>query len=187
VVAVSLKTDLDIAAAGAPRETIIYPTWDLEEVFRAGLAGRATTTTVTIPTVTEPYLAPPNRHQVVVATMAPARHTDFDAAQIQSNMIHAAEEVVPGLRDHIAFALGTDGASALPLHQIGPIYGWSLTPGNSGPSRLPQITPIGGLYLAGHWTQPGYSIWGVIASGLRAARLMLQRHLTDGLQLGIDN
>lgn len=35
---------------------------------------------------------------------------------------------------------------------------------------LPHTTPIRGLYLSGHWTQPGGGVYGVVASGLETAR-----------------
>ena len=49
----------------------------------------------------------------------------------------------------------------------GAIYGWDQTVNNSGPSRLPQKTPIKNLYLAGAWTSPGHGYGGVIFSGLQ--------------------
>ena len=48
----------------------------------------------------------------------------------------------------------------------GAIYGWDQTIDNSGPTRLPQTTPIKHLYLAGAWTQPGHGYGAVIPSGL---------------------
>jgi len=49
----------------------------------------------------------------------------------------------------------------------GAIYGWDQTLDNSGPTRLPQTTPIRNLYLAGAWTQPGPGYGAVIPSGLQ--------------------
>jgi phytoene dehydrogenase-like protein len=49
----------------------------------------------------------------------------------------------------------------------GAIYGWDQTVDNSGPTRLPQTTPIKNLYLAGAWTQPGHGYGAVMPSGLQ--------------------
>lgn len=59
--------------------------------------------------------------------------------------------------------------------------GWSITPSQSGSRRLSPFTPIAGLYLAGQWTQPGPGMAWVMASGLRAARLILDVSTDDPL------
>lgn len=51
----------------------------------------------------------------------------------------------------------------------GAIYGWDQTLDNSNPRRLPHVTPIKNLYLAGAWTKPGHGYGGVIASGLECS------------------
>ena len=52
----------------------------------------------------------------------------------------------------------------------GAIYGWSLGPDQVGPGRPANTTPAPGLYLAGHWAQPGGGVYGVVHSGVNAAR-----------------
>lgn len=59
------------------------------------------------------------------------------------------------------------------LNLTGSIYGWEQSIQQSGRNRLGHITPIKGLYLAGHWTQPSGGIPGVTVSGLRTASLIL--------------
>jgi prolycopene isomerase len=180
-----LGTDLDVTAMGARQETFVYRSWDLEEVYRSGRAGRPVGVLVTIPTLVDPDLAPPGRHQVVVGAIAPDRVQDADPAAMTAVMVEAAEEVVPGLSGHIVHATGAGApphdASAVPVRRIDTIYGWSLAPGSSGPFRLPQTTPVDGLHLAGQWTQPGHGVWTVVGSGLRAARLVLDRQPAAGL------
>ena len=53
------------------------------------------------------------------------------------------------------------------------MYGWELSPDQTGPLRLASETPIEGLHLAGHWTQPGAGVYGVMASGAGCARRIL--------------
>jgi len=84
-------------------------------------------------------------------------------------LIDAAENrLLPGLRAAIEVKeIGT------PLTNLrytsnyrGAIYGWDQTLQNSGDKRVPHITPIKNLYLAGAWTRPGHGYGGVIWSGL---------------------
>jgi prolycopene isomerase len=56
------------------------------------------------------------------------------------------------------------------LNLTGAIYGWEVSPKQVGRRRLSHATPIRGLYLSGHWTQPGGGVYGVVASGLETAR-----------------
>jgi len=97
-------------------------------------------------------------------------------------MLERAGEVLPGLRDHVTFVEGgSPVAKPFPLHSIGPIYGWAASPGQTGASRLGNRTPVSGLLLAGHWSQPSHGILFVVASGLRVARLVLGVDASRGL------
>jgi phytoene dehydrogenase-like protein len=66
---------------------------------------------------------------------------------------------------------GTGSGSRLRL--VGPIYGWATTPRQIGVRRLPQETPVVGLFLAGHWAQPAHGLVPVMMSGIRVARIVL--------------
>jgi prolycopene isomerase len=52
---------------------------------------------------------------------------------------------------------------------------------------LPNQTPIDGLYLAGHWTQPGGGIYGVIVSGVQTAQTVLGLVTTDELFAALEH
>jgi phytoene dehydrogenase-like protein len=79
------------------------------------------------------------------------------------------EKLMPGLRKAIEVKeIGT------PLTNVrytsnyrGAIYGWDQTVDNSGPTRIPQATPIKNLYLSGAWTSPGHGYSAVLSSGLQ--------------------
>lgn len=91
------------------------------------------------------------------------------------------EKLFPDLRKHITF---TEGATPrtmerYTLNLTGAIYGWELSPEQVGRGRLPHNTPINGLYLSGHWTQPGGGLYGVVISGLQTARMILGYKNTD--------
>ena len=90
-------------------------------------------------------------------------------------MLTAAESRFPGLRQHVRFA---EGGTPRTLERYtrnsdGATYGWALGPDQIGPGRPANITPLAGLYLAGHWAQPGGGVYGVVTSGVSAARAIL--------------
>lgn len=49
----------------------------------------------------------------------------------------------------------------------GAIYGWEMSPKYMLSGRLENRTPIKGLFLTGHWTNPGCGVLGVASSGFR--------------------
>lgn len=90
--------------------------------------------------------------------------------RIADILIKKVEEVVlPGLSRAIEIKeIGTPLTNwRYTRNYRGAIYGWDQTVDNSGPTRLPQTTPIKNLYLAGAWTQPGHGYGAVIPSGLQ--------------------
>jgi prolycopene isomerase len=99
----------------------------------------------------------------------------MDESSVVERMLDFAEGVLPGLRDHLTFVdePASEPTGHIPLHRLGPIYGWAMSPRQAGVRRLPHQTPVAGLYLAGHWTQPGNGVFTVIESAVQAARLVL--------------
>jgi prolycopene isomerase len=90
-------------------------------------------------------------------------------------MLRAADARFPGLREHLRF---TEGATPRTLERYtrntgGAAYGFAVTPNQVGPGRPAVETEVAGLYLAGHWAQPGGGVYGVVASGTDAARRIL--------------
>ena len=59
-------------------------------------------------------------------------------------------------------------------NQAGAMSGWAATPNQSGSRRLSMRTPIEGLYLSGHWTQPGQGVLRAHVTGFWAAHLVLE-------------
>jgi phytoene dehydrogenase-like protein len=180
-----LGTDLDLTAINPSLETFVMTDWDLEDGFRSEIEGKPGNVTVTIPTLADSGLAPDGHHQIIVQGAAPTDPEAVNETEIASHYLRLAQQVIPDLGNHITHALGADqgatGPSSLPLHRIGPIYGWDNSPSSSAIRRLPQKTPLKGLYLAGQWTQPGHGVWTVIASGVQAARLILNKSIHTGM------
>jgi all-trans-retinol 13,14-reductase len=97
--------------------------------------------------------------------------------RIADVLIRKAEEnLLPGLSKAIEVKeIGT------PLTNVrytsnyrGAIYGWDQTTDNSAPNRMPHVTPIKNLYLAGAWTNPGGGYGAVLPSGLECFSLIMK-------------
>jgi prolycopene isomerase len=104
-------------------------------------------------------------------------------------MVGQVDARVPGFSGSLRFAEGGTPRTMerYTRNTAGAIYGWELSPSQVGPGRLGGVTPIAGLYLAGHWTRPGGGIYGVVLSGIDAAIRVLGMRSPDALwqQLGV--
>lgn len=170
-------TDLDVAGLGAYRDVNLSLDWDPERTYQRALAGEVTNLSILVPTLADPTLAPPGEHLVILKTVAadqPGLGEQDDTGRAEQ-MLQVCETVLPDLRRHLTYLDHVDPHARLPspLHHMGAIYGWSGSPRDTGPRRLPPHTPIRGLLLAGQWTQPGPGICTVMQSGIGAARLAL--------------
>ena len=78
-------------------------------------------------------------------------------------MLDLYEGVIPGLRDHLThFEVATPATLARYAgNGDGAIYGWENSPANAVSRRLHHWTPLPGLFVCGHWTQPGSSAFRV--------------------------
>lgn len=172
-----LGTDLDVSSLGVTHENALYTSWDLEETSRDKISDGLPAPFVTVPTLTDKSLAPPDKHIVILTTfVGPAAISNTDCnpdSAIFRMILEKGEMVLPGLGDHI-----TDhGGCAI----LGPVYGWEATPRQSGAFRPGHITPIPGLYLCGQWSQPGHGIWTVALSGIRTARIIQNKDTSKGM------
>lgn len=177
VLGLHLGTNLDIHSMGVPKVTMISQR-DLDLVYADSMRGRVGGVGMHIPTTSDPTLAPPGEHLVILQAFISSDAENLSppaSDQFAEALLEKAEEVLPDLREHITFVDGATQGSRqqYPLHRLGPIYGWAALPEQSGPRRLPNRTPVDGLYLSGHWTQPGHGIWTVVLSGINLSRLLL--------------
>jgi prolycopene isomerase len=185
VLGLFLATNLDVHALGIPKVTLVS-SWDLDDAYASALQGRAKGAAVHVPTVIDPTLAPPGEHLVIVQSFVPAEAAGLSpsaSAKYAESLLDLAERVLPGLRDHIIFVAdaANEEQQTFPLHRLGPIYGWANSVAQAGPRRLPYKTPVSGLYLAGHWTQPGSGVWTVVLSGINAARYVLGKNMSEAI------
>jgi prolycopene isomerase len=171
-------TTLDVRATGLAHETFVYKHWDHEETWRDVEAGRPGGMWLSFPTLHDPALAPEGEHIVIFTSLMP-----YDIGEpwhevkerYTQTMIDEVEAVMPGYRDSITFVDSATPATfeSYTLSQRGAIYGWENVPNQTMPKRLDQVTPVGGLYLAGHWTDPGTGSVRCLLSGLRVAAAVM--------------
>lgn len=135
-------------------------------------------------TLLDPSLASRNRQILTIAvpmrTVEPddwgvssyhERNEEYRSRKeaITEELISIVEGTIPRLREHI---LVKEAATPLTfqrytLNKNGSYLGFDICF-----KRLPQKTPIDGLYLAGGWTEPHAGVMGVIISGKQAAELV---------------
>ena len=175
---VYMATDLDMQQMNAGHEMFLYRSWDHDETHQNICEGKPAGIVVTVPTLIDPSLAPPGEHLVTITTLIPyeigaswrqkkARYGDL--------LLDEIEAVFPSFHDHITFAEEASPRTMerYTLNFTGAVYGWEVSPEQVGRNRLEHQTPIEGLYLLGHWTQPGGGIYAVVVSGLQTAQIVL--------------
>jgi prolycopene isomerase len=165
---------LPVQESGLASEVFVYDHWDHNETWADVEAGRLGGMWLSVPTLHDPSLAPDGEHLVMLTSLIP-----YDIGEPWSEakpryeelLVDRVEKLLPGYRDSITFleSATPETFERYTLAQKGAIYGWENTPQQSQPKRLPFETPLGGLYLAGHWTDPGTGSVRCLLSGLRAA------------------
>jgi len=181
-----LATDVPTDALPEAHESFYYTSWDHEASYAECLTGAPSWFTLTVPTAIDPDLAPAGESLIVFTTLVP-----FDAAanwrEVKKSykqwIIDAIGAVVPGLSSHLKLIdVGTPQTmQRYTRNSAGALYGWALSPSQIGPGRPSVDPPVPGLYLAGHWTQPGGGVYGVVTSGVLAARAILGHATEDAL------
>ncbi len=177
-VIVFLATRLDLRAQGAVHEVFRPLHVDHEDTYLDILAGRPGGLYGTVPTLASPSLAPEGEHLLVVHSQAPydiGRPWGEEVESYTDQIVAAFERVFPGLSDSITYR-ETATPRALERHsrnRNGAAYGWENIPTQTGGKRSPHVTPLNGLLLSGHWTQPGTGSLRALISGMHTAQLAL--------------
>jgi prolycopene isomerase len=173
-----VAAELSLEKQTTCHETFFFPSADHDEAYRGSAAGDPSWFSVTVPTLADPGLAPEGIHLLVLTTLVPHQVTRGWRAEkedMTERMLTLAAHQLGGLRERIRYVeSGTPRTmERYTRNSAGAIYGWELSPEQVGPARLGPRTPVQGLQLVGHWTQPGGGIYGVVSSGIQAARLAL--------------
>jgi len=131
---------------------------------------------IATPSKVDPSLAPPGHSSLTLVSLMPSTETvpwdrkapGYTARKRQAGdeLLDLAEEVLPGLRQHIVYR--QDGSPATFAR-----YAWTTGGAIYGPAvgqwRPPAKSPIEGLVLAGSGVFPGAGVEAVVISGTLAA------------------
>ncbi|WP_250291905.1 phytoene desaturase family protein [Frankia sp. CiP1_Cm_nod1] len=172
-----LATGMDLGRAGMAHETFVFDGWDHDATYAGMLTGAVPALTVSVPTLSDPSLSRDGMHLVTAVALLP-----YDAVaswrhskpRYERLIMDRLEELVPGIGSGAALAEGGTPRTMerYTLNLRGAIYGWEHAPDQTGTGRLPHRTPVEGLYLSGHWTQPGGGVLSVISSGVQTAEML---------------
>ncbi len=170
---------------GKWHESFHFPHFDHDNHFQRTKAGEVDWFSITIPTHTDPSLAP-GQHLVMLTTLAHHNHGQSWRTVKQTycdRLLALAEDRLPGLSDHLLLVeSGTPRTlERYTLNHNGAAYGWAPTPQQIGPGRPGSKTPVDGLYLAGHWSAPGGGVYGAVLSGVMAAQAIAEIPDQDSL------
>lgn len=166
----------------------IYDQHQNFEWYRQGVPEKISFAVANYSTV-DPTAAPPGKNVICLTTIMPydykgdwyesESYEKYKALkeEVAQVLIRRAEKFLPELSRHIeVMEVGSPRTMEhYTLNPHGTIFGWDNIPSQSMMKRLPQKTPIPNLFLAGAWTFPGGGQSAVMASGVSAARLILQQ------------
>jgi prolycopene isomerase len=164
-------TSLDLRQFNPAHETFVNKHWDHNASFRDVLAGRPGGLWMSMPTLLDPSLAPAGEHIVVMTAL-----TAFDIgkpwgeerARYTEAMVGEIDALLPGFRNTITHIETATPATLVRYarNSEGAVYGWANSPSQAGTKRPNRQTPLPGLYLSGHWSQPGTGSFRCLYSGL---------------------
>lgn len=173
-----IATDLPIATSTHSHEAFFYDTFDHESGYALTQQGRPNWFSATIPTLTDPSLAPQGRHILLLTALCPFRigRSWREAKQdFQQHLLEKAERHFPGLNDHLLLVESGSPRTLerYTLNSQGAAYGYAPTPDQIGPNRPGVRGVLPGLYHTGHWTRPGGGVAGVSISAQLATQAIL--------------
>lgn len=186
-VIVFIATNLDLRAMGAVHEVFRPLHVDHDDTYADILTGKPGGMFGTVPTLSDPALAPEGEHILTVHSLAPFEIDggwEDRAEAYGDEVVDAYEKVFPGLADSITFR-EVATPQALYRHSLnrqGAAYGWENIPTQTGGKRSPHIAPVDGLFLSGHWTQPGTGSLRALVSGMHTAQMVLSSMDLPGIE-----
>jgi all-trans-retinol 13,14-reductase len=209
---VYLGLDMDLREQMPNTNYWFYSTYDLEGLYADCYEGRVPKELfmyITAGSVKDPgteAIAPKGYSSLEIMTLVPAdyslwglekgpaagekyhRNETYQSLKqkITDAMVEGAEQVIPGLKDHIVWK-----EAATPISQEhftfstgGTSYGIEIATDQFGPSRPSPKTEIEGLYLAGASTVYAHGIAGTMRGGVGCAAEILGRDLFADIAAG---
>lgn len=209
---VYLGLDMDLREQMPNTNYWFYSTYDLEGMYADCYEGRVPKELlmyITAGSVKDPEteaIAPKGLSSLEIMTLVPADYSLWGLEEgptagekyhrneayqsmkqkITDALIDGADQVIPGLKDHIVWK-----EAATPISQEhftfstgGTSYGIEIATDQFGPSRPSPKTEIEGLYLAGASTVYAHGIAGTMRGGVGCAGQILGRDLFADLAAG---
>ncbi|MCH9697705.1 MAG: NAD(P)/FAD-dependent oxidoreductase [Gammaproteobacteria bacterium] len=174
---VYIATNLQLDVDQNSHEMFIFEQEDHQASYQDSLQNNITWFSATILTNSDQSLAPDGTHLIMLSTLLPYSAANWREKKllIQQELLGKAEHYFPGLAEHLLYVESGSPRTMqrYTLNHQGAAYGWNPTPAQTGPGRPSVKSPIPGLYLASHWTQPGGGINGVTIAGVMAAQSIL--------------
>jgi prolycopene isomerase len=179
-------TSMHLTGSDLPHEIFIHRHWNHDDTFRDIKRGRLGGLWLSLPTLVDPTLAPEGEHVVILTS-----HVPYDIGEpwnqarmrYEELMCEEVERILPGFQastTHLESAT-PDTFERRTGNQRGAIYAWESVPNQSAPDRLPRVCPIEGLFLSGHWTEPGSGAAFTTYSGFQTALLLTGYETGDDL------
>jgi phytoene desaturase len=162
----------------------VFPQYDVEREYASIASGEIPATPsyyLLAPSLVNPSHAPQGYSTLCLSYKAPYRRTggwDEGAKKTMvEQLLSQAEAMLPDLRRRVVVQVSSTPLTIERMtgNRSGAAYGWAQIPRQAGLYRLSRMTPIPGLYLAGHWTAPGGGVAAAMASGEITADLIDKR------------
>ncbi|MDA8132197.1 MAG: NAD(P)/FAD-dependent oxidoreductase [Elusimicrobia bacterium] len=173
-----IGAELDIGRLERPPvyATSFYRGLDHDENYALTTQGEISSFGLCLHSLADPSQAPRGCSSLAVITLSPWRGRAYwkkNRAARADRLIDMVESVLPGLRSKVREMEIFDPASIEARTGVdeGAIYGWENKVGQTLFDRLPQVSPVRGLFLSGQWTSPGSGMTMAIQSGGSAAKL----------------
>lgn len=171
-------TSLDLTQFNAAHDVFVFHHWDHEETYRDILNGKIGGISIRLVTLEDSSLAPAGEHIAIITAPMP-----YDIGipwsevrdRYTEELLDEVDHVFPGFRDKLTFveASTPQALERFTGNYQGATYGWELSPPYTGSKRLKHQTPVQGLFLSGHWTQPGTGCVRTLGSGVHTAQIVL--------------
>ncbi len=202
---VYLGLDIDLRDRMPATNYWVHPQFGTEQSYQDAAAGREPenwfvfVSSASVKDPGNPHIAPPGHSTMEILAVVPSDYEFWGVTEgpagggrysngekyravkerLIDSMIERAEQVVPGLRDHIVWREGGTPLTQerYTLASAGSSYSIELSVGQFGPSRPDTRTEIDGLFLTGASLRWGHGIAGALSSGLGAASAVLDRDL----------
>ena len=152
-----------------------FDRFDLDALLNPYLPFRETESLgISVPTVTDPSLAPEGHHVVIAHELVPAGFSaDWNRAKdaLAEQLLRKAERVLPGMSARLVHF---EAATPLTMARYtrnhgGAAFGWEQTP------EFPRLRHgIPNLHLVGHWSETGGGVLAAAWSGVRAAQRVIK-------------